>query len=268
MFSNHFKSKIMKRYNISESILNRPIHYRIPDLVNFKLKPYPVYYSSKKLNNNIKEIEAQKTNSVPISRNQNNRSLKKEYFNKNLELILNDENLINMELNKRYNKSIKMIYEIKKYQNLSSKAVINDLINKKNHKKTTLFPKVFKNLQKSIKLDKINNMLPFFTPQVTKIKIKNRYKLRNLMDFPLKEKEYKDNYEKNIIQNEKSIECDKSPIKIINTNNNKFTIRKNVDIVDKNIKNNYTSYNDSPVRIRSIYYNTNSINDENEDEDK
>ena len=161
-----------------------------------------------------------------------------------------------------------MIYEIKKYQNLSSKAVINDLINKKNHKKTTLFPKVFKNLQKSIKLDKINNMLPFFTPQVTKIKIKNRYKLRNLMDFPLKEKEYKDNYEKNIIQNEKSIECDKSPIKIINTNNNKFTIRKNVDIVDKNIKNNYTSYNDSPVLIRSIYYNTNSINDENEDEDK
>ena len=267
MFSNPFKNKIMKRYNISESIINRPIHYRIPDLVNLKLKPYPLYYSTKKINNS-KDIETHKSNTVPSYRCLYNTSLKNNISRKNLRLMLSEENLLNIELNNKYKNSIKMVYEMKKYQNLSSKAVINDLINKKNHKQTTIFPKVFQNLQKSIKLDKMNKIPPiysFFTPQTTKIKIKNRYKLRNLMEFPLKEKEVKNDYEKKFTQKEKSIDYDKYSIKIINTNN-KFSIRKDINNEDKNINDkNYCSCCDSPIRIKSRYYNTNIINDEKED---
>ena len=267
MFSNYLKTKIIQKYNLSESIINRPIHYRIPDLVNLKLKPYPLYYSTKKINNS-KDIETHKSNTVPSYRCLYNTSLKSNNSRKNFRLMLSEENLLNIELNNQYKNSIKMVYEMKKYQNLSSKAVINDLINKKNHKQTTIFPKVFQKLQKSIKLDKMNNIPPiysFFTPQTTKIKIKNRYKLRNLMEFPLKEKEVKNNCEKEFIQKEKSIDYNKYSIKIINTNN-KFSIRKNLNNEDKNIKDkNYCSCCDSPIRIKSRYYNTNIIKDEKED---
>ena len=150
MFSNSFKNKVMKRYNISESIINRPIHYRIPDLVNLKIKPYPLYYSTKKINNS-KDIETHKSNTVPSYRSILNASLKNKKTRKNFRLILSEENLLNIELNNQYKNSIKMVYEMKKYQNNSSKAVINDLINKKNHKQTTIFPKVLQNVQKSIK---------------------------------------------------------------------------------------------------------------------
>jgi hypothetical protein len=267
MFSNSFKNKVMKRYNISESIINRPIHYRIPDLVNLKIKPYPLYYSTKKINNS-KDIETHKSNTVPSYRSILNASLKNKKTRKNFRLILSEENLLNIELNNQYKNSIKMVYEMKKYQNNSSKAVINDLINKTNHKQTTIFPKVLQNVQKSIKLGKMNNfpqIYSFFTPQTTKIKIKNRYKLRNLMEFPLKEKEVKNNCEKEFIQKEKSIDYNKYSIKIINTNN-KFSIRKDMNNEDKNIKDkNYSSYYDSPIRIKSRYYSNNIINDEKED---
>ena len=271
MFSNSFKKKIIQKYNISESIINRPIHYRIPDLVNIKLSSEPLYYSLKKVNNS-NDIETHKINSKsPLTSTQRNYKktiLRKETFKKKLQLLINDENPINI-FNKNQNKAIKMIYELKKYQNITNKAVINNFINSKNHKKSTIFPNVFQNKKRNQKLTKINKMMPpnfFFTPQMTKIKMKNRYRIRNLKFFSPKENETCNDGIKQLKKKEKSIDSDRCCIKIIktqNNTNNDLIIRKDSIKKEHNDDNKTYSYDDSPYRIKSRYFNTNIINDNN-----
>ena len=264
MFSNSFKKKIIKKYNISESIINRPIHYRIPDLVNMKLNDYPIYIPSKRIHNNSKDLENYKTNSIsPLSSRKGNimkTSLKKHAFKHQIKSLLNEEYPINIYFNKNRNKKIKSINNLKKFRNLSKKAVINNIINIKNHKQSVIFPNLFQNIKNSQKLTKINHMMPpnfFFIPQ-TKIKLKNQY--RN-QDNQLKESETNiyNNMEKNINKKEKSLDYDKYSIKIIKTYNNNGLINSNNTTNNDDIY----SYDDSPIHIRSRYFNSNIINDEN-----
>ena len=275
MFSNSFKNKIIQKYNISESIINRPIHYRIPDIVNIKFKKYPLYYSSKKLNES-KTTENNKISTFsslsPKQKDIYDNNKDNQKYRKKLELLLNEENPINTELIKNYQKSIKMIYEIKKFPNIANRAVIKDMINKKNHKKSTIFPKVCRNLKLSQNLPNANNNLislnKFFTPQLTKIRIKNKHKIRNLNEFPLKERDTEDSKEKEIIIQEKPISRDKQSIKLIKT---KEQTTQTINIKENNRKKNY-SYYDSPIKvIKSRYFNfntnTNSINEKNNDDE-
>ena len=270
MFSNSFKKKIIKKYNISESIINRPIHYRIPDLVNMKLNSYPVDSSSKRINNNSKDLEIYKANSIsPLSSRQRNikkTSLKKYNFKQQLQLLLNEAFPINIYFNKNRNKNIKMINELKKLRKFSNKAVINNFINLKNHKQSTKFPYLFQNIKNTQKLTKINHMMPpnfFFTPQITKIK--NKYNRNQKKDIQLKESETNtfSIMETNMNKKEKSIDYDKFSIKIIKTYNNNGLINSN-----NNDDNNICSYDDdSSLRIRSRYFNANIINDEKSNND-
>ena len=131
MFSNYLKTKIIQKYNLSESIINRPIHYRIPDLVNLKMNPHPIYYSSKKFNTS-KDKEIHKINTLSTQINISNKSIKKRKIRKKLNLILKEENPLTNELYRNFSKSLKMIYEIKKSPNITSKTVIfSKLLNKR-----------------------------------------------------------------------------------------------------------------------------------------
>lgn len=271
MFSNKYKNKIIQKYNISESIINRPIHFRVPDLINNNRTQNQVYNPLKKFNY-PKDYQVHKITTLsPLIK------LKKEIkilpqktrkFNKKkLEILLNDENPINDEIYKDYNKSIKMIYEIKKFPNIESKSVIKDTINKKNHKKSTLFPRVIQNIKKAQKLSKLSKMPInyFFTPQLTKIKIKNRNNMRNLMEFPLKEKNIiinnNNNTEKEIAKQEQSIDYDKCSIRIIKTNNNNNLLKSKGK---NNLNYKSYSYDYSPIRsIKSRYYTNNSNTNDN-----
>ena len=270
MFSNYLKTKIIQKYNLSESIINRPIHYRIPDLVNLKMNPHPIYYSSKKFNTS-KDKEIHKINTLSTQINISNKSIKKRKIRKKLNLILKEENPLTNELYRNFSKSLKMIYEIKKSPNITSKTVIKDIINNKNHKKSTIFPKVYQNMIKNKKIKDINNKLPlnyFFTPQATKLKINKKYYLRNLIELPLKEKDLNNNFEKDNTKRENSIDYDKFSIKVIKTNinNNQFSIGKFItDEYKKNKNNNKNySYYDSPIRIKSRYFSNNIINENND----
>ena len=269
MFSNSLKNKIIQKYNISESLINRPIHYRIPDLVNLKMNPHPIYYSSKKFHSS-KEKEIQKINILSTQINISKTNIKKNKIKKKLNLILKEENPLNNDLYKNFSKSLKMIYEKKKYSNFTSKTVIKDIINKKNHKKSTIFPKVYKNMQKNQKLTDINNKLHlnyFFTPQATKLKLNKKFYLRNIIEFPLKKNELNNNFEKDITNRENSIDYDKYSIKVIktNTNNNQLSIGKFInDEYKKNNDNKNYSYYDSPIRISSRYFSNNIIKENND----
>ena len=261
MFSNSIKNKIIQKYNISESIINRPIHFRIPDLVNIQFQKYPSYYSSKSLNGS-KNIENNKIFIFSYNKRYllDNNS-KNQKYRKKLELLLNEENPLKHELIKNCQKSVKMIYEIKKFPNKESKAVINNTI-KKNHKKSTVFPNVCRNLKLNPKISNTSDNLflnKFFTPQLTKIKIKNR--IRNLTKFPLNAKNRENNIEKEIlIKKVKSVTHNKQSIKTIKTNQTKDQKTQTVNIRKNNINKKY-SYEDSPIRlIKSRYFTTNSIN--------
>lgn len=271
MFSNKFKNKIIQKYNISESTINRPIHFRVPELININRTQNQVYNTLKKLNN-PKENQVNKITTLsPLTKFKKEIKIfpqKTHKFNKKkLEILLNDENPINDEIYKDYNKSIKMIYEIKKFPNIESKSVIKDIVNKKNHKKSTLFPRVIQNIKKAQKLSKLSKMpiKYFFTPQLTKIKIKNRNNMRNLMEFPLKEKNIiinNNNIEKEIAKQEQSIDYDKCSIRIIKTNNNNNNLLKYKGNNNLNYKS--YSYDYSPIRsIKSRYYSNNSNTNDN-----
>ena len=270
MFSNSFKKKIIIKYNISESIINRPIHYRIPDLVNMKLNSYPIDSSSKRIKNKntSNDLEIYKTNSIsPLSSRQRNIkkiSLKKHNFKQQLHLLLHEAYPINIYFNKNRSKNIKMINDLIKFRKFSNNAVINNFINLKNHKQSTKFPLLFQNIKNTQKLTKINHMMPpnfFFTPQNTKIK--NKYNRNQKEDIQLKESETNtfSIMETNMNKKEKSIDYDKYSIKIIKTYDNNGLINSNN--ITNNDDNNICSYDDdSSFRIRSRYFNANIINDE------
>ena len=258
MFSNQFKNKIIHKFNISESIINRPIHYRIPDLANNKFKEDKSYHTSKRLINS-KSIEVHKSHDLfPIEKNKNFNNHKNQIFRKNMKILLNNYNLTNINNVKLFDKRIKMIYEINKLPNIDKK-IIKKVSKKNNNKCSSISPKSYFKL-KYQNMPKINDKVTlnfFFTPELTKIKIKNKKGLINLINNPIKNV-YS---QKEILKNNHSLDYDKLTIRVIKNNkSNELTNNSNNEEDGNNITKN--SFYNHPIKSIKSRYNL-TYNDNN-----
>jgi len=257
MFSNQFKNKIIHKYNISESIINRPIHYRVPDLINNKLKDNKSYYTSKRLNNS-KSIEIHKSYDLfPVEKNNNFSNHKSQIFKKNLRLLFNNNSLASINKLKIFDKKIKMIYEINKLPNIENKNIKNNS-KKNNNKCLSIPPKSYFKL-KYQNIPKINDKMTFnfFTPELTKIKIKNKKGLINLINNPIKNI-YS---QKEILKNNQSLDYDKLTIRVIKNNkSNDLSNNSNNEEDGNNITKN--SFYNHPIKSIKSRYNL-TFNDNN-----
>lgn len=286
MFSINVKNEIMQNNKALESSLNnKSINNMIPEVIHIKMKDNSKSNSQEA---HKQEKESHRLNIIfPNHKKKHSYNKKEHIYKTNFKLSLINENS-NISGN-NYNKNIKMIYEIKKLPNISNKYIKKNSYDMQEEKgKLSIIPKV--NLKtkpkKSNKLSKINNIisLNFFTPKLTKIKLKNRNNDRyiNLMDLPLKDfdknkimereiiklalKEKKnENIKKDIIIKEAakkqySVNREKFTIKILKANKtNELIMSRNINY-DDNIMN-YSYYNSPIHSIKSRYNNTYIIND-------
>jgi len=286
MFSLNVKNNKAQYSNVLESsINNKSIHSMSPELMYIKIKNKSKS-NSKEAHNHEKETH--KIDIIFPNHKKKHYNNKKELiFKKDFKLSLINENSINLTNN--CDKKIKMIYEIKKLPNINNKSIIKNIYNKQENRNISKLPKVNLNLKpkKSNKLSKINNIisLNFFTPKLTRIKLKNRNKDRyiNLIDLPLKDIEKNKTMERDVIKlplkeiktnenikreiiikkatkKQHSFDNEKCTIKILKTN------KTNELIMSRNIKkdnnNMIYSYYNSPIHsIKSRYNNTRNIND-------
>ena len=260
MFSNQFKNKIIQKYNISESIINRPIHYRVPDLVNNKFKDDKSYMTSKRLPNS-KSIEVHKAyDLLSFEKNKNFRNHKGQRFKKNLKLLLNNNNLTSISNLKLLDKRVKMIYEINKLPSIDNKIFIRNKYKKTNGKCISISSKSYFKL-KNQNMPKINDkiLFNFFTPELTKIKIKNKKGLINLINNPVKNI-YS---QKEILKNNQSLDYNKLTIRVIKNNkSNDLSNNSNNEEDGNNItKNSFYNYPIKSIKSRyNLTYNDNNIN--------
>ena len=257
MFSNQFKNKIIQKYNISESIINRPIHYRIPDLVNTKFKDNKSSYTSKRLNNS-KSIEVHKAYDLfPVEKNKNSGNHKNQIFQKSLKLLLNNNNLSSINNLNLFDKRIKMIYEVNKLPSIDNKIIKN--ISKKNNNKCLSISNRSYLKFKYQNMPKINDKITFnfFTPELTKIRIKNKKRLINLINNPINNI-YS---QKEILRNNQTLDYDKLTIRVIKNNkSNDLPNNSNNEEDGNNITKN--SFYNHPIKSIKSRYNL-TYNDNN-----
>ena len=257
MFSNQFKNKIIKKYNISESIINRPIHYRVPDIVNNKFKEEKNYFTLKRLicsksNEGHKEYDLS-----PIEKRKNVNNHNSQIFKKSLKLLLNNNNLTKSSNLKLFDRRVKMIYEINKLPSIGNKIIIKNIA-KKNKGKSSISSKFYFKL-KNQNIPKINDKISsnFFTPELTKIKIKNKKGFINLMNNPIK-----NTYsQKELLKNNQSLDYNKLTIKVIKNNKSNDSSNNSNNEEDGNNITKNSFYNHPIKSIKSRYNLTfNDIN--------
>jgi hypothetical protein len=253
MFSNQFKNKIIKKYNISESIINRPIHYRVPDIVNYKFKDDKRYFTLKRLIYS-KSIEGHKEYDLsPIEKNKNVNNHNNQIFTKSLKLLLNNNNLAKSSNLKSFDRRVKMIYEINKLPNIDNKIIMKNIVTKKKGKFSSISPKSYFKL-KNQNIPKINDKIScnFFTPELTKIKIKNQNQkgLINLINNPIKNI-YS---QKELLKNNQSLDYNKLTIRVIKNNkSNDLSNNSNNEEDGNNITKN--SFYNHPIKSIKSRYN-------------
>ena len=251
MFSNQFKNKIIKKYNISESIINRPIHYRVPDIVNNKFKDEKNYFTLKRLICS-KSIEGHKEYDLyPIEKNKNVNNHNNQIFKKSLKLLLNNNNITKSSNLKLFDRRVKMIYEINKLPSIGNKIIMKNITKKNKGKFSSINHKSYCKL-KNQDMPKINDKIScnFFTPELTKIKIKNKKGFINLISNPIKNI-YS---QKDLLKNNQSLDYNKLTIRVIKNNkSNDLSNNSNNEEDGNNITKN--SFYNHPIRSIKSRYN-------------
>ena len=266
MFSTRYKNKIKQKYKLSETIINRPNNYRIPYLLDSKMKNNNNYASTKYLNNKNsfeRNIFYKMNTFVPENKYIPHQT--KKIYIKRIEYLLNKE-ISNIHLDKKIDKNIKMIYEVNNLPHIENKTIIKNIYNKKNIKLSSkILPNVYSKLQKSQNFNKLLS-LNFFTPELIKIKKKKGNKNINLIDLKLKNIKVNNiDKKKQMLISDKSMDCNMCTIKIAKNDKKKelkdLIISKNKDIEDECNNTNYSFYNSPIPSIRSKYFVTHNIND-------
>ena len=251
MFSNQFKNKIIKKYNISESIINRPIHYRVPDIVNNKFKEEKNYFTLKRLicsksNEGHKEYDLS-----PIEKRKNVNNHNSQIFKKSLKLLLNNNNLTKSSDLKLFDRKVKMIYEINKLPSIGNKIIMKNIAKKNKGKFPSISHKSYFKL-KNQNIPKINDKIScnFFTPELTKIKIKNKKGFINLINNPINNI-YS---QKELLKNNQSLDYNKLTIRVIKNNkSNDLSNNSNNEEDGNNITKN--SFYNHPIKSIKSRYN-------------
>ena len=191
-------------------------------------------------------------------------------FIKKIQYLLNNK-ISNINLDKKINKNIKMIYKLGSLSDIENKDFIKNIYNKKNIKiSSKILPSLFIKFYKNQKISKFNKILSlkFFTTELNKIK--NRNKTINLLDFQLKNKELKNLIkEKQILKKDKSMDYNKCLIKTVKIDK-KINLKELIISNNKGIENEcnnttYSFYNSPLPSIRSRYFLTHNVNDNNND---
>jgi len=207
MFSKELRKKIFKKFNIEESCLNRPIHYKIPD--NVGINTYLIYNSlnEQKLNKKVKKISRNITN-YSLNKGNNIRQLKNSVQRNKIDIIFNKtyDKLSNQFRNSEY-----YLDSNKKPETISNfrKEKIKDDITNKNNFYNSIFKKNYYRNNDNYFLDKQYTWSKTLLERRQIKKYKKIYKIQYIDTLP--------SFHKKIYENHK-YQRDKSIPKIIKIN--------------------------------------------------
>ena len=195
MISKELRKQIYQRYNIEESLINRPIHYSIPKSI--ETHPYLIVNNPKE--DYFKKIISKAKTKLTFSRN------KEKIINKTKSNI--QRNKVDILFNKTYDKInnklriyTKNVIPKKRLETLSDftkEKYIDDIANKSNFYKD-LFNKNKKRIQDNYFFDKQSNWSNIYLEQKQINKYKNLYTIRYMDTLPFFPKNfyYRHKYEK------------------------------------------------------------------------
>lgn len=195
MISKELRKQIYQRYNIEQSLINRPIHYSIPKSI--ETHPYLIVNNPKE--DYFKKIISKAKTKLTFSRN------KEKIINKTKSNI--QRNKVDILFNKTYDKInnklriyTKNVIPKKRLETLSDftkEKYIDDIANKSNFYKD-LFNKNKKRIQDNYFFDKQSNWSNIYLEQKQINKYKNLYTIRYMDTLPFFPKNfyYRHKYEK------------------------------------------------------------------------
>ena len=222
MISKELRRIIFQKYNIEESSINRPIHYKIPE--NIGKNTYFIFNKLKEelLNKNI--CNNNKT-LYSINKENNIKKIKNNIQRNKIEIEFNKTyNKINHKIEYKPNKHITPIRKLETISLLRKEKIKDDLINMKNFYHSIFKKKYFRNKDNYF-IEKHYTWSKILLEQKKIKKYKNRYKIKYIDILP--------NFHKKIFENHK-YKRDGTIPKIIKLNiQNKFNKNKNIDKIFK-----------------------------------
>lgn len=240
MFSKELRKQIYQRYNIEDSLINRPIHYSIPKSIG--IHPYLILNNPKE--DYFKKIISKARTKLTYSRNKE-KIIKKTKLNiqRNKVGILFSKTYDKINNNLRINTN--NLIPKKRLETLSDftkEKYIDDITNKSNFY-NDLFKKNKKRIQDNYFFDKQNNWSNMYLEQKLINKYKNIYTIKYMDTLPFFPKKiyYKHKYEKDetipvIVKLSEPINSDKNKNRCRSISvdeksnivkNHNFTINKN-----------------------------------------
>ena len=166
---------------------------------------------------------------------------------------MNNNNLAKSSNLKSFDRRVKMIYEINKLPNIDNKIIMKNIAKKNKGKFPSISHKSYFKL-KNQNIPKINDKIScnFFSPELTKIKIKNKNQkgLIHLINNPIKNI-YS---QKELLKNNQSLDYNKLTIKVIKNNKtNDLSNNSNNEEDGNNITKN--SFYNHPIKSIKSRYN-------------
>ena len=224
MISKEFRRKLLQHYNIEESSINRPIHYRIPDNVGINI--YLKYHNLKELilNQKISKISNSKT-LYTIKKENNIRQIKNNIQRNKIEIEFSKTyNKINCKRNYRPSKYITPKRKLETISLLRKEKIKDELINTKNFFNSVFKRKYFRN-RDNFFIEKQNTWSKLLLEQKNIKKYKNRYKIKYIDTLP--------SFHKKIYENHK-YQRDRTIPKIIKLNTPNIPKKTNFN---RNVRN-------------------------------
>jgi len=188
MISKELQKQIYQRYNIEESLINRPIHYSIPK--NIGVHPYLILNNLKE--NYFKKLVSKAKTKLTYSRN------KERIINKTISNI--QRNKVDLLFNKTYDKinnklriyikninSLAPKKRLEKLSDFTKEKYIDDITNKRNFY-NDLFNKNKKRIQDYYFFDKQNTWSNNYLEQKQINNYKNLYTIKYMDTLPFFQK--------------------------------------------------------------------------------
>ena len=252
MISKELRRKIFLKFDIEESNINRPIHYKIPD--NTGKNSYLIYNTvdEQRLNKKISKITKNKTNYEKNTEN-NIRQIKKNIKKSKIDILFNktyDKIFNKIDINSNYLMQKRIFVEMSSF---SKEKMKDDLENKNIFINNTLFKKKFYRNNNNYFFNKQYNWSKTLLEQKKIKNYKKIYKIKYIDTLP--------SITKKIYENHK-YQRDKTIPKIIKLNSTINSKKRNIlNLKRKIILNQKYSIDKNKIKYNSIINYSNNSGD-------